>query len=204
MARRIRSIYVVIVAILIIPIPLFLWPYMWEGEFLGKWSSVVTILSLVGVPVAYFVRQYEKEQEMAKMEVVEKARASKNLRGELLDTLEAIKGKEFPDDLIDLKVGDTTITFMNRFLNHDIYDSLVFSGGIKFLDYKIQQKIQDIFNIIKHHNRYLRFTIENRGPDGRVSEIVLRYYELLDKYEKQMLEKIPPMIEYLRDRSTPS
>lgn len=175
------------------------WPYMWEGEFLGKWSSAVAILSLVGAPIAYFARQHEKEREMRRAEAMEKKRASRNLYGELYDTLHAIEGDEFPEDLIDVTVNDRKITFTNRFLNHDIYDSLVFSGEIKFLDYEIHQKIQDIFNMIKRHNYYLRLTIENRDDD-KISKTVMLYYELLDKYERRLLKDIPDMIKQLEKK----
>ncbi len=191
---------------------------MWQGEILGKWASIVTILSLVGVPIAYFVKQNERENEremerererkMAETmekerkmtEVLERERTSKNLYGELFDTLSAIKGDTFPKDLLDVEFNGKTLTFTNRFLNHDIYDSLIFSGGIKFLDSELHQKTQNIFNMIKNHNHYLRLTIENRGRDEKISRATMQYYVLLDKYERRLLDEIPFMMTHLEKK----
>ena len=82
----------------------------------------------------------ERDRERKLAEAMEKRRTSKNLYGELFDTLSAIKGDTFPKDLIDVKFNSRILTFTNRFLNHDIYDSLIFSGGIKFLDSELHQK----------------------------------------------------------------
>ena len=140
-----------IIVLIIVPL-CFTWPYMWDGEFLGKWASLVTILSLIGVPITYFSKQYEKRKELDQKENNERQRASQNLYGEMQDALEAMKGDKYPRDLLDAKFGDKTFTYTKRFLNHDMYDSLVFSGGISFLRYELQQQTQDIFNIIKYHN----------------------------------------------------
>lgn len=138
-----------------------LWSYI-EAEFLNKITSIVTILSLVIAIWAYFGRQREKETE-------EKIRASKNLYGELRDTLEAIRGEKYPQDLLDFKLGDKKATYTNRFLNHGIYDGLVYSGQIAFLDYEIQHSIQEIFDMIKYHNYYLKLVAEERSEDGAIS-----------------------------------
>ncbi len=47
---------------------------------------------------------------------------------------------------------------MNRDLNHDFYDSLIFSGQINFLEPSLQQQVQDTFKRIKKHNEYLEIT----------------------------------------------
>ena len=173
---------------------------MWEGEFLSKWAALATILSLVVVPITYFLRQSEKETEIRQKEDAEKNRTCRNLYGELSDTLDAIKGKQYPEDLLDVTFKDRTkITYTHRFLNHDIYDSLIFSGGIRFLKYELQQKIQDIFNMIKRHNRYLEIIIENQEQmeDDNVSKVTKKYFKLLDKYERQLLKLIPQMMSEL-------
>ena len=36
------------------------WEYMWEGEYLGKWASIVTMGSLVMAPGIYF---WKKRQD---------------------------------------------------------------------------------------------------------------------------------------------
>jgi len=53
------------------------WSYMWQDEFLGKWASVVTILSLVGIPIFYFLNQDKKETEKEQKESGKRNQASK-------------------------------------------------------------------------------------------------------------------------------
>ncbi len=127
----------------------------------------------------------------------------KNLYGELADTLYAIEGDKFPKDLFDLIVDNHKITFTKRFLNHDIYDSLVFSGEIKFLDYEIHQTIQDIFNMIKYHNHYLRLVVESQTHNDKIQESAIPYYIMRDRYEQQLIEKIPIMMSKLEKKFEP-
>ena len=189
------------IVISIVLIAFCFWPYMWEAEFLNKWASLAAVLSLAGLPATYFLRQGEKEMEVRQKEEAEKNRTCRNLYGELYDTLDAIKGEQYPEDLLDVSLnGNTKITYTHRFLNHDIYDSLIFSGGIKFLKYELQQKTQDIFNMIKRHNRYLEIIIENQEQMGNsdVSKTSEKYFKLLDKYERQLLKLIPKMMDELK------
>lgn len=192
---------IIIVFFSIVVLCFIFWPYMWEGEFLSKWASVVTILSLIGVPIAYFSKQYQKEKERKQKEIDERNRASRNLYGELRDALDAIEGTKFPKDLLDIKFDDKTMTYTNRFLNHDMYDSLIFSGKVSFLRYELQQKIQDIFKRIKHHNYYLRLVaeIQDKEKGNLIPETTHRYYELLDKDEKYLLENIPDIMKKLKE-----
>ena len=179
------------------------WPYMWEGDFLGKWASVVTIFSPVGIPVAYFLKQSEREGAKKQQENDERDRASRNLYGELSDALNAIKGEKLPADLLTLKTGEKALTFTNRFLNHDIYDSLIFSGKVSFLRWELQQKIQDIFKRIKHHNDYLKLVIEimAKYEDADIPMDAIKYYELLDNDEEFLIMKIPNMMGKLKKKS---
>ncbi len=177
-------------------------PYMWENDFLNKWASVVTILSLIVIPAAYFSKLDKKEKEQKQQIINERNLASRNLYGELHDALIAIDGKKYPKDLLDVKINDEIImTYTNRFLNHDMYDSLIFSGKISFLRYELQQKIQDIYKKIKHHNYYLRYIAELHDLDitTTIPKNAVRYYELLDKDEKYLLKEIPFIIKKLKD-----
>ena len=87
---------------------------------------------------------------------------------------------------------------MNRMLNHDFYDSLVFSGKINFLTTDIRQKTQDMFQLIKDHNSFIRSIrdIEDRaglGEDIRPKTMV--YYKALSRVEGDLLAEscIPPL-----------
>ena len=86
------------------------------------------------------------------------------------------------------------VYFMNRSLNHDFYDSLVFSGKINFLPPDIQQPIQDTFQKIKDHNLFLSRIreIEDDASVGEdISRKTMRYYEMLGKIEDELLSDIP-------------
>lgn len=188
------------ISIIIVLILIFL-PYMWQDDFLGKWASVVTILSLIGIPTAYFSKLDKKEKEQKQQIIDERNLASRNLYGELRDALLALEGEKYPKDLLDVNLTDKTITFTNRFLNHDMYDGLIFSGKISFLRYELQQRIQDIYKKIKHHNYYLRYVAELQDKDNstNIPESTFRYYELLDKDEKSILSDIPLIMKKLKN-----
>lgn len=75
-------------------------------------------------------------------------------------------------------------------LNHDFYDSLVFSGKINFLPTIIQQKTQDVFQLIKDHNSFIRSIryIEDRASlDEDIEPKTRVYYKALDKVETELL-----------------
>ena len=174
---------------------------MWTDDFLGKWASLITILSVVGIPVAYFSNQIKKENEKKQEESNERNRASRNLFVELNDTLDALDETKY-NDLKRAKIGDDEFYFMNRALNHDFYDSLIFSGKINFLKPELQQPIQDIFQRIKDHNFYIR-KIRNLEDDAKLDEDVtyksLRYYKILNDDEIRLLEGIPKMKNKLKE-----
>ena len=51
-----------------------------------------------------------------------------------------------------IMVGEKITTYTNRFLNYELYDSLVYSGKITFLKFALQQPLQNIYQKIKNHN----------------------------------------------------
>lgn len=111
-------------------------------------AAVVATLSLTLAPIMYFVKQRHSDK-------IESQRATRALHAELGDVLSGLD----PDRHSDFRVVDTrgkTFYFMSRLFNHDIYDSLVNSGKITFVDAKLQQSIQDIFQHIKDHNSALK------------------------------------------------
>lgn len=78
-----RVIVIVVIFCIIIVIGFAFWSYMWEGDFLGKWASVVTIMSLIGIPITYFSSQSQKKNERKQKEQDERNCASGNLYREL-------------------------------------------------------------------------------------------------------------------------
>lgn len=163
---------------------------------LGNLASLVTILSLGIAPTWYFLKKHQDEKD-------ERSRASKNLYTELDDALDGLDYKKHSKDFKDvlLKNGNV-VKFMNRALNHDFYDSLVFSGKINFLPPKIQQTVQDTFQRIKDHNFYIRKIRDiedNAFPKEDISPKTTRYYEMLDKTEVDLLDEIPKIKEKLKE-----
>ena len=166
---------------------------------LTNWASVATVIALIVAPVKYFNDVKVKEKERIKKEDDERSRISRNLYGELHDALKGLDEKKHEKDFRVLTMKDKEdVYFMNRFFNHDIYDSLINSGKINFLTYELQQEVQDIFTRIKKHNYYLTLTSEITDREKTITESVYSYYELMGNYEKQLLKDIPDMMERLK------
>lgn len=186
----------VLVFLGIVMICLLRWDYMWEEEYLSKWASAFAIISFGIAPSWYFWTKHQNEHD-------ERSRASKNLYIELNDALDALDENKHKEDFKKVKIdNEIWAYFMNRGLNHDFYDSLVFSGKINFLPPKIQQEIQDVFQIIKDHNfhiRKIRDIEDNRYPNEDISSKTNRYYKKLHESEEILLERIPKIKEKLKN-----
>ena len=100
-----------------------------------------------------------------------------------------------------MQVGakDVTAYFVNRDLNHDFYDSLIFSGQINFLDHELQQKVQDTFKRIKNHNKNLEITNKMAEEDANdtAPPKSYPYYAQLDRDERRLKKEIPTIMEQL-------
>ena len=183
----------VVVTLSITLVGLLKWEYMWEEEFLGRWAAIVTMISLGTSPAVYFWKKRQDSMD-------ERSRASKNLHIELNDALDGLNEKRYTGSFKKAKVPNGEYYFMNRMLNHDFYDSLVFSGKINFLPPKIQQSTQDAFQKIKDHNNYLkkiRDIEDDADEEEDVSKKTTRYYKMLDKIEDRLLSDIPVVKEKL-------
>ena len=156
-----------------------------EGLF-DMLAPLITSVTVVLAPFVYFLKTKHSEYS-------ERTRASRNLYIELNNTLDALDEKSYPDSFSVVEFeGGQKYYFMNRMLNHDFYDSLVFSGKINFLPTEIQQKTQDAFQLIKDHNSFIRSirNIEDRaGPDEDINSKTKRYYKELDRVEADLLDK---------------
>lgn len=154
-----------------------------EGLF-DRLAPFITSVAVVLAPFVYFLKTKHNENS-------ERTRASRNLHTELDNTLSALDEKSHPNSFKVAEFEDgKKYYFMNRMLNHDFYDSLVFSGKINFLPTVIQQKTQDVFQLIKDHNSFIRSIrdIEDRaGLDEDVSPKTTRYYEALHRVEAELL-----------------
>lgn len=161
--------------------------------WIGLAASIATIATVLGSAVKYF---WDKNAEMT--------RASENLYLELKDTLKSLDAKRFPDDIYNTEIadrgeGEKKVYFMARSLNHDFYDSLIYSGKINFLDPSLQQPIQDIFKRIKMHNQYVDAVLgmaENN--DGLVPPKAHKYCVWMDDAEKRLQKEIPKILQSLQ------
>ena len=169
------------------------------NDALNNWASLATIIALIVAPVKYFNDVRIRENEKYRKEEEERSRISRNLYGELHDALDGLDEQKHEQDFKVLKMPNKEdVYFMNRFLNHDIYDSLINSGKINFLTHELQQEVQDIFSMIKKHNYYLTLTSEIQDREKKITESAYFYFELIGKYEKELLEKIPDMMTKLK------
>ena len=190
-----NTVGIIIISVLIV-IFLFLitWDYIWEEEYLGKWASVITIISIGIAPAWYFWTKYQNEKD-------KRTQASKNLHTELIDTLESLDRVKYFDDADSFHTDDNReIFYMNRNFNHDFYDSLIFSGKINFLRPELQQQVQNIFNQIKTHNDYLDLCkkIQDTESTQEIPKKAYRYYEWMDENEVKLEKDIPIMLKKLK------
>jgi hypothetical protein len=168
-----------------------------ENHTLTNLSSLGSVLTLGIAPAIYFWKK-DKDKKF------ERQQASSGLYLELKDTVNSLKYEGHENEFynVDIKIPikekgefieekEITAYFMNRDLNHDFYDSLVFSGKITFLELNLQQQIQDTFKRIKKHNEYLLIT-KQMGEEDETNPIPKKsfaYYNLLDKDERQLKKR---------------
>lgn len=167
---------------------------MKNSEYVYLAAAIITIISLSASPFVYFIQKWHGDN-------AERKRASRNLCRELIDTLESLDRKKFSDNALYFKIDNgKEVFFMNRTLNHDFYDSLIFSGKINFLKHDLQQQVQNIFNQIKTHNEYLKLTQNlTFGKQEQFPEETHVFYIWMDDNEQKLLKDIPIMIKKLEE-----
>ena len=146
------------------------------------------------------VRKYFREKSD------EGERAARSLYRELEGTLEGPDAKKSPGDSCRIDIADQSATsktahFMNRMLNHDVYDSLVYSGKINFLGPDLRQRVQAVFRRIKNHNKFLGIVLEMLDDGGSAPPRADKYYKWMDADEKLLSAEIPKMMETLEKRA---
>lgn len=158
--------------------------------------NVATLVPLVIAPIAYFVKRFLEKRSHNRL-------VSRNLYGELQDGLNTLTKHK----LTSRYYSNQKYEFLAKYLNHDIYDSLITSGQINFLDYELQQKVQDVFTKIKDHNRYLNklITLEeeiekNDAHHENITPIIVKYCNLLIKFEGDIKKTIPSITDGLKSR----
>ena len=163
-------------------------------------TNFATLISLIIVSAIHFTTQKKTKKEKQIKEAKELSQASSNLHRELKDTCEGLNRTVYKNDALSFETPDEKeFFFMNRTLNHDFYDSLIFSGKINILRPELQQQVQNIFSQIKTHNKYIELVmrIKDETTDGRIPEKAYKYYEWLDSNEVRLLKDIPIMLKKL-------
>ena len=161
-------------------------------QAIGNYASIATTLVVIYSVIKYFKNRNKDRKQ-----------ASKNLYLELKDTLRSLDGQKHESDSYGVNIKNKEgknekVYFINRDFNHDVYDSMVFSGRINLLEPELQQPIQDIFKRIKIHNRYLTATREMGTLDDPVPKESYSYYEWMNKNEIRIKDEIEDMLEKLK------
>ena len=191
---RTGSVAAVIVGIVLCAIALF-WDCPHSSPFgcimsVERLAAVVTTFSLTLAPIMYFVKQRHSDK-------TESQRVAAALYGELDNALGGLDPDRHPD-LRAVDIRGRTIYFMSRLFNHDIYDSLVNSGKITFVDVKLQQDVQDVFQHIKDHNGAL-VRIRKMEETGRDHSRAYHSYLKLGDSERVLLDSIPAVMSKLKE-----
>ena len=114
------------------------------SDALSNIASLATVIAVVIATKKHFADMSRMKKEQHQRETAERKRASENIDRELEDALNALDRNRNKDEALSFETKDgREIFFMNRNLNHDFYDSLIFSGKINFLKPMLQQRIQD-------------------------------------------------------------
>lgn len=163
------------------------------NDALSNTASIVTIATLGIAPVAFLVKRWFNIKS-------ERSELSKNLHAELQDALHALDGTD-KRQIMEIEVNSVKKYYTLTFMNHDIYDSLVFSGRINSLNHGIQQDIQNVFRMIKGHKEYLKLIMQLNDiaaiNDKNILNTTGPYYDILDKYEYALLDRIPTLLKKL-------
>lgn len=165
-----------------------------SGFWTAVWIAITTILMIVIVALlTVALSRHESDNK----------RITDGLRKELENIHQAIsnienKGKH------DKKMESNTA----KYLSHDIYDSLLATGQILYINQNIQQTVQNIANTIKRHNEYLkkieRIIIEYEIVGDFIDdtyERMVEYEKTIQKYRSEILRDVEIALSYLAKKS---
>lgn len=153
-------------------------------------AAVVTVFTLTLAPVVYFAKRLHSDKMKGR-------RASIGLYAELGYALNGLNSNR-DQTLRAVDVEGKTVYFTSRTFNHDIYDSLVNSGEITFVDIKLQQYVQNVFQDIKHHNAIL-LKIREMEESGVDFSLASPLYRTLEETEQDLLANIPVVMSMLEE-----
>lgn len=107
---------------------------------------------------------------------------------ELKDSLDSLDGI-LERETYEYTINEKHVAYKHIFMNHKVFDGLVNSGDFNKIDSKLHQPLQDIYGKIEIHDDYVGKIIESPSDDFAL---------VLNKYENELLDEIPPLIEKLK------
>ena len=184
--------------------------WVWIHPDFEKWTSAFTAGGVVLAPLTWAIKRWLNGRKA-------RADVSKGIHAELGDARRALDGTDgrrydertIADDASPCPVPmRKKIRYVQAFLNCDAYDSFLHSGRLVMLDAKLLQDVQNTYQLIKRHNKYLDYLqplfdreIETGMGMPAVTGV---YFNMLDRHDAELLEKIPGLMEKLGASRSPS
>ena len=145
---------------------------------------IITTVLLLWIGATLTIALSRKESE--------RKQASESLRKELESIHRVISGSKRV-----AHHSNYVVEYTHKYLNHDIYDSLLTTGRILHIKYNAQQTLQDVIKVIKSHNEYFRlvehldikgYAID--GLDGEDGNHKFAYQKIMQSYEDKIINDI--------------
>ncbi len=150
--------------------------------------AILGVLLVIGAIV--FVYDYKTRQSDKSNNHKE---IYKKIHTELKDGLDSLDGT-LDRKTIQYKINGKNVNYKHINMNHKVFDGLVNSGDFNQISHELQQPLQDIYGKINIHNEYVKKIVELEDNSPSEEEFAL----ILNGYEKELLDEIPPMMKNLK------
>ncbi|ABK77258.1 hypothetical protein CENSYa_0625 [Cenarchaeum symbiosum A] len=156
-----------------------------------EWVVLIASMFAVCGAIAAIATVWISARRYLKEKNTEEVDSAQNLYCELNTDSKYLDKTEYPYSFLSLKTTDSTgnkkmARFMLQFLNHDFYDSMMYSGKLYFLKRDTHRSIQYAFKLIKTYNKYLEMVSPVLiQPEPELEEIWL-YCKLLEEYQSRI------------------
>lgn len=159
--------------------------HIWDVEIIYIAAMVAVLAFAVSQSMRVLLYEADRDQRRESM--------CQSLRLELDDTMESLGSAKYKSDGVLLTLDNgKKVYFINRYLNHGIYDSVLYSGDISLVRMESQQDLQNTYQLIKYHNKLLdqmtEISIRERTMYPKEAD---RIYVALDAVERRLLKEIP-------------
>ena len=165
-----------------------------ENLELLDWTSILTAGAVVIAPLSYVIKRWHTNK-------TERKTISKSLCTELQNVMHVLDGT-IKRQVMEVDVKDKKMYYTLAGMHYDMYDSLIFSGKIQLLDDVMQQKLQDVFRMIKKRQEYLHHILllrdQSKIHNADIDEIADPYYEPLANHESKIGQLIPKIMKEIK------